>query len=202
MAKYLDSISGNTRIWNIPWNVVDFETTMYVSKPEPIEVAIVPVIELEIDNAKIFSALLKPTQPLNELEGKTGIIQISELANSPRIEDVKREVRRCLVSAVFVHHSNGFDKRFAANFFGANFDRIYDLSTLRMSRLINPGGDGHKLADVARRWKVNLSEAHRATNDALATAKVFIKMIKYLRSQLGIETFAALLKYYESGNAT
>jgi len=60
MPRYLDYIHGNTKLANITWNVVDFETTIGRNK-EPIEIGVVPIVNGSINKQNIFNSLMSPS---------------------------------------------------------------------------------------------------------------------------------------------
>lgn len=200
--QYLEHIVGNTRIWNVPWNVINFETTYKIAHLEPIEIAIVPVIGGKVDEVRAYSTLLRPSRPIPKwIEGELPITN-EMLEDAPEIDHIRREVRRKILSGVFVHHSKGergFDVRFASEFFSVNADRLYIFSTIKLSQLITPNARvGHALYALCRRYRVTNREPHRARSDAVATAKILIKMLKVLQDR-GFTTFSRFERFYAGG---
>ena len=50
------------------------------------------------------------------------------------------------------------------------------MDTLQMARQKLPGLKNYKLGTIVEKLNIALENAHRALNDAIATAKVFIKL--------------------------
>lgn len=168
---YLDNIRGNRRLWNVPWNVVDFETTRGAPQ-EPIEIAIVPIRGGEIDYDGIYCSLLWPLaiQPWRLWPHVP--ISPDMLENAPTVDQVRRDVRRLLIGAVFIQHAIGknpgcgCDARLAARFFKVNWDRAYCFSTITLGKLLKPNARiGQSLDALCRRYQVSNSQPHRALPD-------------------------------------
>jgi DNA polymerase III epsilon subunit-like protein len=198
MPRYLDYIHGNTKLANITWNVVDFETTIGRNK-EPIEIGVIPIVNGSINKQNIFNSLIKPAHPA-PLFLEESKVTADMLVDAPTIVDVFKEVRKRLLPGIFIEHStNSFDVDIASNFFNINKDRIYYYSTLKLSRKLFPNvRNGHSLECVCRRLRVINRGPHRALHDALATAKVFLKML-YLLEENGVTSFAKFQEIHEYG---
>ena len=194
----LEEVQPHELLGNLCFSVVDFETTIHYKKgsvQEPIEVAIVPIVNSAIDNDGIFRTLIKPTCDLSDSLLNLGKVPRQELDTAPVLATIRSEVRRRLLCTVIVHHSaNGFDTRICRDFFNINLERIVEINTLRLSRRINPKAGSHSLDNVALRWKVSAKseKAHRAEYDAIVTAKIFIKMLNWLGKTDSITTFGQL----------
>jgi len=213
---YLDSIHGRTLLTNIPWNVVDFETRVGPGPQEPIEIAIVPLLNGEIDKDNIYSLLIKPSQKIPEFaEARFSHITNDMLASAPCVHEIKPEIRRRLSSGVLIHHSQGnIDTRLASDHFSINLDRLYEFNTLKLSKLIHQNCRGHSLDAVHKRFRINFDnvckrygdafkklgvenpQRHRALPDALVTAEVFRKMLKKITEDHDITTFARFKRFY------
>jgi len=199
MALYLDPIHGNTNIWNIPWNIIDFEWVIKVKNPEPIEVGIVPIRQGAIQKDYIFESLIKPSKPIPSYAENEMNITNTMLENAPTLNDIKTVVRKIIMRGVFIEHSkNNCDIRCARNFFLINANRMHHFNTHKISKLINQRAGKHRLNDLCNRWCVIHRNPHRAMHDALVTAKVFIKMLKLLE-QNGISNFAKFKTFYNEG---
>ena len=80
--------------------------------------------------------------------------------------------------STMVGHNVSFDISFIYNIakkLSYNFDNPL-MDTLEMARAKLPGLKNYKLATVVDKLNIVLENAHRAINDATATAKVFIKL--------------------------
>lgn len=160
--------------------VFDIETTgLDPDVCEITEIGAVKISHGEITEQ--FSSLVKPKSPIPlEVQNLTNITN-EMVADAPRIENVIRDfynwTRGCLLSG---YNVVGFDMKFiikAANKVGLKFtNEVIDTmivvrqSTLRVSN--------YKLATVVKALNMTLTGAHRAYNDAYATAKVLMEMHK------------------------
>jgi DNA polymerase-3 subunit epsilon len=68
------------------------------------------------------------------------------------------------------------------------------LDTLLLASVVHPREASHGLEEIAARFGVAVSARHTAIGDALATAEVFLKLLRHLREQ-GVGT-AAQQSYY------
>ncbi|MBM4294435.1 MAG: 3'-5' exonuclease [Deltaproteobacteria bacterium] len=200
MATYLDYIHGNTSIWNIPWNIIDFEWVRKVKNPEPIEIGIVPIREGIIQKNDVYESLIKPTKPIPPYAENEMNITNEMLEDAPSLAEIRKEVKKIIMQGVFIEDStNKCDIRCAVKFFLINDNKLYHFSTYSISKLIHPKArNKHALKAICNRWRVVNSNPHRALHDALATAKVFIKMLKVLEEN-GFSNFTNFQKFYEEG---
>ncbi len=158
--------------------VFDFETT-------GLEYMVDHVTEIgacKIKNGKIietFTTLINPQKNISkEITEKTGITN-EMVKNSPLFEDVVPDFYKFCKGCILVGQNVDFDYGFL-DYYGRKANYIFDNKkedTLTLARkyifLKN-----YKLKTIADYLSVSLINAHRALNDALATAKVFIKIIE------------------------
>lgn len=155
--------------------IVDIETTGHspVSGDRMIQIAIVIMQEWEI--VKKYSTFINP--------GKSIPLFIQDLTNITD-EDVKDAlpfeayadyIYELLEGTVFVAHNTDFD----LNFLQAEFKRAglpkwhgKKIDTVELTKILFPMSLSYKLADLANDFQIELQSAHRADDDALATANV------------------------------
>ena len=97
--------------------------------------------------------------------------------------------------AVLIAHNAPFD----TNFLNHEISRVYPgnrmfnphLCTVTLSRRALPGLANYRLDTVADHFSIPISNRHRAGSDALATAKVFLRILDRLE-ELGVRTLAAV----------
>jgi DNA polymerase III epsilon subunit-like protein len=205
MPSYLDYIHGNTIFSNILWNVVDFETTMGHKGKEPIEIAIVPIINRVIKKEDIFNSFIKPNNPTPFwLEEKHKVKVTTKMLNdAPNLDEIAGEVRKKMLPGVFVAHmgKNKFDINIASDHFSINTKRIIHFDTMTLSRNLFPNNKTkkkHNLDVVCKRFKVTNRDPHRAISDAMATARIFLKILNMLEEN-GVYNFAGFQKFHEVG---
>ena len=162
--------------------VIDIETTGLNSNPDIGEVNhIIEVGAVKIEKGKIkgkFSSFCACPIPLpEEIEKLTGISSV-DLANAPNIKQVLCDLHKFCGKSEIVGHNVSFDLGFL-NYYGAkykiSFNKAY-ADTLAMSRrLLKNKLVNYRLATVAEYFKSKF-KGHRALNDALVTAKIFLKL--------------------------
>lgn len=158
--------------------VFDFETTgLNADKCEIIEIGAV-----KIQNGvctETFSTLVNPHQKLSqEISNLTGITD-DMLVFAPDIKDVLPDFHKFVQNSVLSAYNISFDIQFLLNA-GKKYRYKFDnerIDTLELARKKIPSLPNYKLSSVVKVLDIVLNDAHRAINDAVATAKVFIKLI-------------------------
>src|SRR5208283_4127557 len=105
MATYLNYIHGNTSIWNIPWNVIDFEWVRKVTNPEPIEIGIVPIRQGIVQKNYAFESMIKPSKSIPSYAEYEMNITNEMLKDAPSLSELKMNVRKIIMEGVFIEHS-------------------------------------------------------------------------------------------------
>lgn len=158
--------------------VFDVETTgLEPLKEEIIEIGACKVVNGRIDET--FSTFIKPSKHIpKEITELTGITD-DMVKDAPTINYVMPDFYKFCDGAVLVAHNIAFDISFIHNMskkLSYNFNHK-NIDTLLMARTKLPGLKNYKLGTIVERLGVKLDNAHRAINDATATAKVFIKLM-------------------------
>ncbi len=158
--------------------VFDFETTgLNADTCEIIEIGAVKVVNGVC--TETFSTLVNPHQKLGrEISELTGITD-DMLVFAPDLEDVLPDFHKFVQNSVLSAYNIGFDIQFLLNA-GKKFRYKFDnerIDTLELARQKIPSLPNYKLSSVVKALDIVLNDAHRAINDAVATAKVFIKLI-------------------------
>ncbi|MBR2468201.1 MAG: ribonuclease H-like domain-containing protein [Clostridia bacterium] len=158
--------------------VFDVETTgLDANTCEIIEFGAVKVRDGKM--IETFSCLLKPSEPIpDEIIELTGITN-EMVANCYGIKDVLQDFYKFTRDSVLVAYNIAFDYKFiylAGAAQGYKFDnQQIDAMVLAKNKL--KGIKNYKLKTVATALNVSLEGAHRAVNDAIATAEVFVKLV-------------------------
>ncbi len=158
--------------------VFDLETTgLESAKDEIIEIGACKVVEGQI--TEVFSTFVKPSKPIpKEITNLTGITD-DMVKDAPSINYVMPDFYKFCYGSTLVAHNISFDIGFvyaAAKKLSYNFDNPLK-DTIEMARQTLPGLKNYKLGTVIERLNIVLENAHRAVNDATATAKVFVKLM-------------------------
>ena len=158
--------------------VFDLETTgLEPAKDEIIEIGACKIINGRIE--EVFSTFVKPSRHIpKEITELTGIDD-SMVKDAPTINYVLPDFYKFCYNATLVAHNISFDISFIYNIakkLAYNFDNPL-MDTIEMARKKLPGLKNYKLGTIVDKLNIVLDNAHRAINDATATAKVFIKLM-------------------------
>lgn len=168
--------------------IFDLETTGLSSQKDKItEIGAVKIVNGEIvDN---YNSFVNPEVPIPfNIEKLTGIND-SMVINAPTIEEVLPEFLEFCKDSVLVAHNAAFDIGFIeknANDLNINSDFTV-VDTLALARILLPKLSRYRLNVVAKELGVSLENHHRALDDAMATAEIFIKFISMI-DEKGIKT--------------
>ena len=145
---------------------------------------IIDIGAFKIVNGKIverFSTFVNPECEIPEEASKVNRITNDLVKDAPTIEMALPDFYKFCYGSVIAGYNNiGFDDLFIAKegkkqYY--NFDNKRD-DVIRIARANVPSLSNYKLSTVCKALDVPLVDAHRATNDALATAKLFIKLVE------------------------
>lgn len=131
---------------------------------------------------------------ISELTGITNAM----VRNAPRFREVAGAFLEFIGDAVLVAHNAHFDMRFLNHEIG----RIYDgcrvanpsLCTVQLSRKLLPHIENHRLHTVADYYSINIANRHRASDDAHATAIIFVNLLMLLEN-LGVRDLATAKRF-------
>ena len=106
--------------------------------------------------------------------------------NAPLFSDIADDLLEFLGDSVLVAHNAPFDMRFLNHEIGLVFGeyRLLNpcLCTVQLSRKLLPHIENHKLKTVAEYYSISLVNHHRASDDAKATAEIFVNLLEMLTS--------------------
>jgi len=165
---------------SLSFAVVDVETTGGPSHAghRIIEIAVVEITDGVV--AGDFRTLINPGRAIPwGVTSLTGITP-SMVAAAPTFEHVAPKVFELLEDRVFVAHNVGFDWRFVADELirsGCEPPEVRRLCTVRMARRLVPALRRRNLDELTRHFGVPIHERHRAYGDALATARVLLRLL-------------------------
>lgn len=182
---------------SLPFAVVDVETTGGPSRSghRIIEIAVVEVREGVV--AGDFRTLVNPGRGLSAMiQSLTGITP-AMLAGAPDFQHVAPEVVERLEGRVFVAHNVRFDWRFVEDELvraGWEVPDVGRLCTIRMARRLVPGLRRRNLDALTRHFGIPVPGRHRAWGDALATARVLLRLLDEA-DRRGIHDLEALRRF-------
>jgi len=154
--------------------IVDIETTGGHAKRDKItEIAIVLHNGREVVDQ--YQTLINPERTIPKYISEMTGITDDMVAEAPLFYEVAKEIVLKTEGAVFVAHNARFDYGFLREEFsrlGYAYTRK-QLCTVRLSKKMLPQLRSHSLDSLIRHFNLDVSNRHRALDDALATAEVF-----------------------------
>lgn len=131
-----------------------------------------------------FHTLVNPETPIPAFITQLTGISDSMVADAPRFSEIAGDLLAFIGNSVLVAHNSHFDLRFLNHEVGRVFGNVrmanQSLCTVQLSRKLLPQIPNHKLKTVAEHYEIRLDNHHRAADDALATAEIFINLLEEL----------------------
>lgn len=160
---------------------LDLETTgLDAKKDKIIEIG---AVKFQGDRVlDTFTTFVKPNRPIPlRIRQITGISD-EDVAHAPEIEQVIPEVLAFVDSevAALVAHNAPFDIGFMQAA-GVNFHRPAQ-DTFELATILLPGRNSYNLGQLCKEEGITLESAHRALDDAAATAQLFMRLQEKLRA--------------------
>ena len=177
--------------------VVDVETTggSYEGGHRMTEVAVVEVRRGSVTDS--FHTLVHPGRRVwSSTERLTGITD-AMLDAAPTFDEVAEEVFRRLAGRVFVAHNVGFDwgwVRAQLRDSLGDAPEVKRLCTISLARRLAPELRYRNLDSLADHFQIPILERHRAYGDALATARIMLRLLDRAEG-LGIGDLESLKRY-------
>ncbi|MGM0640647.1 MAG: 3'-5' exonuclease [Thermotogota bacterium] len=160
----------------------DFETTGLspYQGDRIIEIAAIPIYENKIKYDYTFQSLVNPEIKIPGQVSSFHKLNNSDIDNAPLLTDIMPKFKNYISDSILISHNIEMDLKFldiATKESGIFSIDNYYLDTLEISRfLINKGP--YNLEDLSKRLKLGKFNPHRAKDDAIITAKLFLKLVK------------------------
>ena len=175
-----------------PIIVLDFETTgLNTRKDRMIEFGGVKLSHGQVVDS--LDILVNPGFPLPPKITELTHITDQMLSGQPTAEEALPQIMKFIGDCPIAAHNARFDCAILAN----ELKRVGQswagpkLDTLAMARKLYPEMKSHKLGAVCKKLGVSLKDAHRAVNDAAATAHCLARMLDEAKGK-GCRTLADL----------
>jgi len=184
----------NKDLGDATYTVFDLETTgLSIHYDHIIEISAVRIENHQVVDE--FNAFVNPHKRLSDFTTRLTGIQDKDVRTAPSIEEVLPKFKAFFEGTVFVAHNAPFDMAHLEN--ALKNQNLYDgpypvLDTLQIARQVYAGKlKRFNLKAVAKLFKVELTQHHRAIYDTRATANIFLNMLGDF-SRKNINTFETL----------
>jgi DNA polymerase-3 subunit epsilon len=185
---------GSARLDALSYVVVDVETTggRPLHGDRITEIAAVVVHRGEI--VDVFETLVNPRRSIPPWITRLTNISWTMVKDAPPFEALCDKVLDVLGGHVFVAHNARFDWAFVNTEIERATGRLLDgprLCTVKLARTLLPQLRRRSLDYVAMHYGVEIQGRHRAAGDAIATARVLVKLLA-AACERGCETWQDL----------
>ncbi len=158
--------------------IIDIETTGGNASRERItEIAIYIHDGKSIVNE--YSTLINPECKVPPFVARLTGISDEMLKDAPKFYEVARDIVEITEGCTFVAHNAAFDYSFVKQEFlnlGYKYKRPV-LCTVKMSRKLLPGYKSYSLGNLCNNLGIQITSRHRAAGDALATVRLFERLL-------------------------
>lgn len=194
-VEFIEQVQ-NRRLDETDYVVFDFETTG--AKTPPCRVTEIGAVRVSNGQTnEIFHSLVNPETPIPAFITSLTNIDDAMVKDAPKFAEIAGDFLDFVGDSVLVAHNAMFDMRFL----NVEVGRVHlnyrvgnpYLCTVRLARRLIPEIENHKLATVADYYSISLENHHRASDDAMATAKIFIRLLDLLEER-GVADLSTAIK--------
>lgn len=160
--------------------VTDIETTG--QKPEDSE--IIEIATVKVQNGQIkneFCSYVKPNFPIPLYITQMTGIKNEDVKDAKRVDVILKDWLKFISDGdYFCAHNVMFDYDFiykyllVSNLPPENINKLKFFCTVKTSRILYPELPSRKLADLIKHFNISVEKRHRASDDAMATAKILL----------------------------
>ncbi len=149
---------------------------------------IIEIAAVRINNFAVtesFSTFVATKKTLSDFTKDLTGITDRDLIGAPSIEKAIKMFLDFAGDNILVAHNASFDCGFIreiSNKFGYEFNNEY-IDTLALSRLLMKNMKRHRLNQVAKKLKIKQEQHHRALDDTIVCAKIFIRFLIMLKME-------------------
>ncbi len=177
--------------------VFDFETTGTSPRYDKvIEIGIVKIKKGKIVDT--FSSFINPGRPVPFFITQMTGITNSDVQDAPYFDEVYSKIKDFFGESILVAHNLKFDNSFLKHECeNAQLQLLtnHSICTLQLARRIFPLAPSKSLGSLVKYLKIRHRDVHRGLGDAVATAKILIRMFNPLRSDFNIDTISDLISF-------
>jgi DNA polymerase-3 subunit epsilon len=181
----------------LTYTVFDTETTGLNPEEgdEIISIGAVRIVNKKIQYSESFERIINPRRPIPFESYRIHGISREMTKGKPCIEKVLNEFAEYAEDTVLVGHNIAFDMKMLQmkeTSSGITFKHPV-LDTLLLSAFLHPTRNRHDMEKIAERLGIDIISRHTALGDAIAAAKIFVKLIPLLQHK-GIHTLKDALE--------
>ena len=188
-----DVVDDDEKIFKNPANVkygssfvvFDLETTGFSPRYDEIT----EIGAVKIEHGRIvdrFSTFVNPLRPIPPKIVELTNITDDMVADAPTIDEALPLFEDFIGDGILVAHNASFDSRFV-EYRRKDKGNYPTIDTLLLAQCLDLHIKNYKLGTLAKRFGINLQGAHRAVNDAEATAELFLHLER-LAEKEGVES--------------
>ncbi|MBQ2737518.1 MAG: PHP domain-containing protein, partial [Clostridia bacterium] len=141
-----------------------------------------------------FDIFVDPEEHIPEKITELTSITDEMVAGADKEPEAIKKFLEYIGDRMLIAHNANFDVSFikvAAERLGIRLKNTY-LDTLGLSRYLNPKLSNHKLDTLVKHYEIGEFHHHRASDDALVTARIFIKMLDGIKGE-GVSSFEEMV---------
>jgi len=185
---------GSPKLADSAFAVVDVETTgsRAANGDRIVEIAVVAVTGESVE--LIYHSLVNPERRISRFASSLTRITDEMVRDKPVFREISDEVMAALAGRIFVAHNVRFDWGFLGREMRSARDLVLHgprLCTVDLTRRLVPGLRSRSLDSVAAYFGIEIEDRHRATGDAIATARIFRRLLD-VASEMGATTLEDL----------
>jgi len=185
---------GAVELRNCTFAVVDVETTgTSPGRGDRVtEIAVVTLANGRID--VVLDTLVNPERPIPPFVMSLTRITDAMVRDQPTFSDIADQVLDAIAGRILVAHNVRFDWAFLSREMRRTRHLALEgprLCTVHLARRLIPGLRSRGLDSVAQYFGIEIAERHRATGDAVATARILQRLLD-LAAERGATTLDEL----------